>query len=600
MSIRFRLLLFLPILVALAVGGFGVFTLKEIHRNLMRTQRIRIQEATLTVHRFFTEYGSSIQDSVVDKALELSKLKNPIVEAATLLSEREMDSLDFAVLAGTSTFGSWSREGWLDGVNWEEVDWSFTLGKAQMGDVGWAYKELGGEPVLIGYAPVVQPDPNNEGEFLVLGAFGMGVRLRTRVLPESHNYVEGVDVGMIEEKETGMTLLFRHSEYSELMSEEEMKQWVRGEVMNQGNWSFFSTDRLVVQGFPLKSEEGIVGGVLLVGDLKEALSTFAQLQSNLVTVLLVWVAIALLTALQVGRSIANPLYDLAHAVHLLEPGGTTPDLHTDRKDEMGQLGRAVQSMHERINRQLTQMEELNSEVQSSYEAKSRFLSTMSHELRTPLNAIIGMADVLTEPHWGKLTEDQREFVDTIKSSANHLLSLINDLLDLSRAEAGKLVAKGAIVVVEEVFQLVVSEQLVLARKEKVTIEAECETGLSVFCDPRHFRQILTNLLNNSIKYNRPGGIVKLVATSGLDGESVLVEVSDTGIGISETEQPNVFKAFTRAQASDSSAISGTGLGLALVSQLTQLNGGHILLQSTSGEGTVFHLVLPALPPLMES
>ena len=177
----------------------------------------------------------------------------------------------------------------------------------------------------------------------------------------------------------------------------------------------------------------------------------------------------------------------------------------EAKDEISVLGRSIFSMHKRIENQVNELETLNEQVSSAYESKSRFLSTMSHELRTPLNAIIGFAEILKEKSFGKLSERQDEFVQNIKESANHLLALINDILDLSRAEVGKTKASPERVELREIFESILKELEIIADNQKISISLEIEGPAQSWIDPRHARQILTNLISNAVKYNEENG-----------------------------------------------------------------------------------------------
>jgi len=251
-------------------------------------------------------------------------------------------------------------------------------------------------------------------------------------------------------------------------------------------------------------------------------------------------------------------------------------------------------MHKRIENQVNELETLNDHVSSAYESKSRFLSTMSHELRTPLNAIIGFAEILKEKSFGKLSERQDEFVQNIKESANHLLALINDILDLSRAEVGKTKASPERVELREIFESILKELEIIADSQKISISLEIEGPAQSWIDPRHARQILTNLISNAVKYNEENGSVNIKVYPNEDPRFLSISILDTGLGIPEDEQSFIFDAFTRAKSTDRSAVSGTGLGLALVKQLAELNEGDVYLNSSSEEGTEFHLILPVV------
>ncbi len=223
---------------------------------------------------------------------------------------------------------------------------------------------------------------------------------------------------------------------------------------------------------------------------------------------------------------------------------------------------------------------------------------MSHELRTPLNAILGFSDLLRDPRYGPLNDRQSRFTEHIHTGGEHLLSLINDILDLSKIEAGRLDLAIESLPVEQAFGEVLNTLSPLAEKKQLGLSQRCEAGLSVLADATRFKQVLMNLAGNALKFTPEGGSVELVAfpTEG----QVRVEVRDTGPGIPEGEQKRIFEAFYRLKQSGKSA-EGTGLGLAITERLLELQGGKLELTSQPGHGSCFFFSLPAarriaLPP----
>jgi signal transduction histidine kinase/CheY-like chemotaxis protein len=241
-----------------------------------------------------------------------------------------------------------------------------------------------------------------------------------------------------------------------------------------------------------------------------------------------------------------------------------------------------------VNRKL---QESNLELQRANSLKSAFLANMSHELRTPLNAIIGFSELLLDRASGGLAEDQRGHVGDILSSGRHLLELINDILDLSKIEAGKM--RLAL----EDFEIgpVVEEAMALLRVEagrnQIALLADVEdTTLVVHADRSKIKQIMYNLLSNAVKFTHPGGRVTLRAA----GEAGLLRVTvrDTGIGIKEEDQERIWQAFTQVDGSYARTYQGTGLGLTLVKEFVEMHRGRIHLESRFGEGSVFTFTIP--------
>jgi len=240
------------------------------------------------------------------------------------------------------------------------------------------------------------------------------------------------------------------------------------------------------------------------------------------------------------------------------------------------------------------LQDSNRELQRANSLKSEFLANMSHELRTPLNAIIGFSELLLDKSFGALTEEQRDYVADILSSGRHLLELINDILDLSKIEAGKMKLS------LEDFELgpAVEEAMALLRVEagrkriELVSEVEDQT-LSVRADRSKLKQIMYNLLSNAVKFTPPAGRVVLSARRAQD--TLTVAVSDTGIGIREEDRERIFQAFTQVDASYSRKYQGTGLGLTLVKKFAEMHGGRVDLRSKVGEGSTFSFTIPNLP-----
>ena len=239
------------------------------------------------------------------------------------------------------------------------------------------------------------------------------------------------------------------------------------------------------------------------------------------------------------------------------------------------------------------LQEKNVELESANQAKDRFLATMSHELRTPLNAIIGFTGTLLMKLPGPLTPDQDKQLQTIQSSAKHLLSLINDLLDLAKIESGKVQVNLEPVACESVVEEVLTALRPLAESKGLKLEAHIPgQNLIAMTDRRALSQILINLTNNAIKFTEKGG-VRLEVRQHHENGRVRTEISvaDTGMGIRPEDQAKLFQAFTRVTTDDARRFEGTGLGLHLSQKLAQLLGGFITLESEYGKGSRFTLVL---------
>jgi signal transduction histidine kinase len=225
-------------------------------------------------------------------------------------------------------------------------------------------------------------------------------------------------------------------------------------------------------------------------------------------------------------------------------------------------------------------------------AKSDFLASMSHELRTPLNAVIGFSELLKQRMAGGLNEKQNRYVEDILTSGNHLLLLINDILDLSKVEAGKMelvIEKLSVPqAIDEGFTLIKEKAMRHHVKLKTELDPELEF---IEADRLRFKQILFNLLGNAVKFSKPGGGIVTVKTKK-DGDMARISVSDTGIGIKEKDIGKLFREFEQLSSGITRKYGGTGLGLSISKKLVELHGGKIWAESRYGEGSTFTFVLP--------
>ncbi|NCC34467.1 MAG: PAS domain-containing hybrid sensor histidine kinase/response regulator, partial [Chloroflexia bacterium] len=235
----------------------------------------------------------------------------------------------------------------------------------------------------------------------------------------------------------------------------------------------------------------------------------------------------------------------------------------------------------------------NVALQKASQAKNEFLANMSHELRTPLNGILGMSEILREEIRGPLNERQHKMVAVIESSGQHLLSLINDILDLSKIEAGKLELHLEQIAVADICEtsLVFIKEPAMKKGIKVEFELDPQVVM-VRADGRRLKQILINLLSNAVKFTLPNGKVTLQVRGNVQRQTIEFAVIDTGIGIATKDLDRIFTPFTQVDSSLTRAHEGTGLGLALVTELVELHGGNINVASEIDRGSAFTVCLP--------
>jgi signal transduction histidine kinase len=223
--------------------------------------------------------------------------------------------------------------------------------------------------------------------------------------------------------------------------------------------------------------------------------------------------------------------------------------------------------------------------------KSDFLANMSHELRTPLNAIIGFSEVLIDKMFGEVNEKQADYLKDIHESGKHLLSLINDILDLSKIEAGRMDLEISSFHLPTALSNAMTLVRERAQRHGIGLELEVGAGLGEFqADERKFKQIVVNLLSNAVKFTPDGGKVDVAARNL--GKKIQIAVRDTGIGIAPEDHAAVFEEFKQVGRDYTRKAEGTGLGLALTKRFVELHGGEIRLESTLGKGATFTFTLP--------
>lgn len=254
----------------------------------------------------------------------------------------------------------------------------------------------------------------------------------------------------------------------------------------------------------------------------------------------------------------------------------------------------IHSYHAALEEKVRLTEIQNKKIEAANRAKSEFLANMSHELRTPLNAIIGFSEVLRDKLCGDLNKEQMEFVTDIHSSGEHLLQMINDILDLAKVESGKLELKYEEFEIGGAIDAVLTTLKGLAHKKSLSIETILHDPVDRLCaDLIKFKQMLYNLLSNAIKFTPENGKIAIRTKSFKNGRGFIeVRVTDTGIGIAPEDYSKIFEEFKQVDSSYSRKYEGTGLGLALTKKLVELHGGKIGFESTVGAGSTFYFTLP--------
>lgn len=310
------------------------------------------------------------------------------------------------------------------------------------------------------------------------------------------------------------------------------------------------------------------------------------------------IGVALFLARSLAKRVIRPVQELSDAMHEVAAGGSfepvdiqaDDDLFRKLSDSFNHLLATLGEREEDLKRAMRELETARDEANAANTLKTHFLANMSHEIRTPLNGVLAMAEVMA---MGELDKKQRERLDVIRQSGGLLLAVLNDVLDLSKIEAGKLA-----LVIDD-FELAATLSAtrdsfaVMARGKGLgyNVEVTAEAAGWWRGDPDRLRQILGNLLSNAVKFTPQGEVQGLVDINPKT-QGLRMVVRDTGIGIAPEKLPSLFEKFTQADNSATRRFGGTGLGLAICRELTQMMGGSIDVQSREGKGSVFTVELP--------
>jgi signal transduction histidine kinase len=285
----------------------------------------------------------------------------------------------------------------------------------------------------------------------------------------------------------------------------------------------------------------------------------------------------------------GPVKEIEARLNRIAAGDFAQRVHVVNRDELGVLAANVNRMCEELGR-------LYQQLQSFSENKSQFIANVSHELRTPLNAIIGLTEMMVTNAARFGTEKAQEPLKRVKNAGTHLLGLINQVLDLSKIEAGKLELNPASVDLMPLIDEVVgtARQLAEQNKNRLVVDAPADLG-ALYVDPMRLRQILLNLLSNACKFTKGGEVSLRVRKVGNGRDMVELAVADTGIGMTPEQLAKLFQEFSQAEASTAKKYGGTGLGLAITRKLARMMGGDVTVASESGKGSVFTVRLPGGP-----
>ncbi|HVE49115.1 MAG TPA: ATP-binding protein [Casimicrobiaceae bacterium] len=325
----------------------------------------------------------------------------------------------------------------------------------------------------------------------------------------------------------------------------------------------------------------------IVASTDEVRDTYTRARKLLIGLAVGSIALALALGYSISWSLITPVRQMDARFGEIASGDFTKQVDVRNRDELGTLAG-------NLNRMSVELGELHRQREAANRNKSEFLANMSHELRTPLNAIIGFSEVLIERMFGELNDKQADYLKDIHSSGKHLLSLINDILDLSKIEAGRMELE--LTAFDAAAALANAMTLLRERAQRhsiaLSLDADPQLG-EIRADERKLKQVMLNLLSNAVKFTPDGGRVEVCARMA-DG-TLEVAVSDSGVGIAKEDQDAVFEEFRQVGLAGSNKQEGTGLGLALTKRFVELHGGSIRLESAPGQGSTFTFTLPTQP-----
>lgn len=367
---------------------------------------------------------------------------------------------------------------------------------------------------------------------------------------------------------------------------------------------------------PISHENERISTVFLRIDLQVLYNRYGQYLLVFFAIMLFTLLLAYLISIPLQRLISKPILALSQATHDISMRKDySLRLSKQSNDEIGMLVSGFNEMLAEIERQNKDLIQAKEQAERSAKIKEQFLANMSHEIRTPMNGVKPVIDLMLDT---ELTDKQRKYIEIIKSSADNLLVIINDILDITKIESGQLVFEEDIIELNTVIEKVVENQEILFKKKQIQVYMEIDPAIppTFIGDPVRFNQILMNLFSNAVKFTQKGSISIGGKLLEKNESTLLLEfyVRDTGIGIPQDKLEYIFNSFTQAYSSTTRKYGGTGLGLSICKQLVEMQGGKIWVESKLNEGSTFYfqirfkrdkegekkIIAPRLPVLPET
>jgi signal transduction histidine kinase len=357
-------------------------------------------------------------------------------------------------------------------------------------------------------------------------------------------------------------------------------------------------------GYPLFQQvEGLVEQVVRIEEEGMARQRIATTRANSRAYylrggfVLASLLLALLLGFVISWSFILPVREAERVLGRIAKGDFSTTVTVDNRDEFGALAGRMNNMSAELRRlyeeereAARQLEALNSQLARASQAKSEFLANMSHELRTPMNAILGFTEMILDDIYGDVPPEVRGPIQDVRTCGQQLLRLINDVLDLSKIEAGRMELSLTDYSVQEVVETARTSLRSLADEKGLEFTADVQPDIPLaYGDGKRITQCLTNLVGNALKFTKQGGVE---IGARLDGDQVVYSVTDTGIGIPTDQLDHIFGEFRQVDSSISREFGGTGLGLSITKTFVELHGGRIWVESEPGRGSTFRFAIP--------
>jgi two-component system, NtrC family, sensor kinase len=600
-------------LVAAAIISVGLtelyFSYQDSKRALTRVERDKASSA-----------AASIEQRMQDVLREIKDVAQPTVEKGTAgLAERNqafhrvfgreelVSQLSYLDAAGKERVRSSTLE--IDRFD-SGIDFSrspeFIGARPKQPFFGRVYFQRGSQP----HITVAVAEPGGGGGVVVgeldLSFVGQVIE-RARIGTAGYAYAVDSRGELI--THPNINLVLRHTNFASLP---QVGAALRAPAQDTAEAATIGRDQdgtKVLSAF--ETIESLGWRVFVEQPLSEALAPLKAAIWRTALLLVAFLVLAIATSILLARRLVRPIESIQTAASKIGSGALNQRIEIATHDELGALADEFNRMAARLQESyasleqkveertreletaLGKLDEKGRELEAASLHKSAFLANMSHELRTPLNAILGFSQVLRERLFGELNEKQEGYVEDILSSGNHLLSLINDVLDLSKVEAGEVELDVAPFSLRESLERGVVMVRERALKDGVQLSLAANPEIDIVAgDERRIRQVIFNLLSNAVKFTPEGGVVDVRATQ-VNGE-VTVSVADTGPGIAAEDRERIFEEFQQTEAGIEKR-EGTGLGLALSKRLVELHGGRIWVDGEPGNGSTFVFTLPARP-----